>query len=130
MTSRGEVTVREMPPEMAPASESTSARRICDGSSSEPIGGGGGGAARRDETGRVAGEARPGWFGFWKEAVWLLGRRGGGGLVGRVARLDRPLRLVQVHQRGGGLLRRDLETGLLLCLSKRNVLSVLTRSPE
>jgi hypothetical protein len=43
MTSRGEVTVREIPPEMAPASESTSALRICDGSSPEPIGGGGGG---------------------------------------------------------------------------------------
>jgi hypothetical protein len=43
MTSRGDVTTREMPPEMAPASESTSALRICDGSS-EAIGGGGGGA--------------------------------------------------------------------------------------
>lgn len=49
MTSRGEVTVREMPPEMAPASESTSALRICDGSSPEPIGYGG--EARRGETG-------------------------------------------------------------------------------
>jgi hypothetical protein len=49
MTSRGEVTVREMPPEMAPASESTSALRICDGSSPEPIGCGG--EARRGETG-------------------------------------------------------------------------------
>jgi len=46
MTSRGEVTVREMPPEMAPASESTSALRICDGSSPESIGCGGGGEGR------------------------------------------------------------------------------------
>jgi hypothetical protein len=62
MTSSGDVTVREMPPEMAPASESTSALRICDGSSPEAIGGGGAGG---------------GWAGlaFGKEAVSLLGPR-------------------------------------------------------
>jgi len=72
MTSRGEVTVREMPPEMAPASESTSARRICDGSSSEPIGGGGGGGEKgrdgpRARRGRVVWPKRR--FGSWDGGV-------------------------------------------------------------
>jgi len=118
MTSRGEVTVREMPPEMAPASESTSARRICDGSSSEPIGGGGGGGEKgrdgpRARRGRVVWPKRR--FGSWDGGVvvdWW-------GWPGSTA-----LRLVQVQQQGGGLLRRDFETGLLLRLSKRNVLIV------
>ncbi|GJN16826.1 hypothetical protein PR202_gb03849 [Eleusine coracana subsp. coracana] len=67
MTSRGEVTVREMPPEMAPASVSTIALRIWDGSSSEAIGVGGGGAGG-EEDGRVwlLGKKR---FGSWGRAA-------------------------------------------------------------
>jgi hypothetical protein len=73
MTSRGEVTVREMPPEMAPASASTSALRICDGSSSEPIGlllvgggGGGGGEKGREEVGGFGLLGRRRRFGSWR----------------------------------------------------------------
>jgi hypothetical protein len=75
--------VREMPPEMAPASESTSALRICDGSSPEPMGcgGGGGGEARKGETGHGGEKGKRengGWFGFWKKrrfGSWDGGRR-------------------------------------------------------
>jgi hypothetical protein len=80
MTSRGEVTVREMPPEMAPARESTSALRICDGSSPEPIGGGGGGEARRGHGSRGARKYdryKVWWFGSWKRGD-LFSRADGG----------------------------------------------------
>jgi hypothetical protein len=77
MTSRGDVTTREMPPEMAPASESTSALRICDGSSSEAIGGGGArgmgwsGFWGRSGLGLGGEPRRVAWWCRWACGVWL-----------------------------------------------------------